>query len=204
MKKLFLACLLTFLLTVPAFGALHLHWVAGERVWYDGTENIFWIRTASEGLRIGDNLPFHFGDDDDSYIKYVSSTDTLQISATTIQLSGSTQAKEVPTLAKTEDYTVLTSDFGKSIRVTSTSTVTMTLPSVGSGENGALLRFVKCAAGQLTIDAADSDKIADSGAGDTIYNDVAAQTYATISLEYVHSIVTWVVTGAHGTWTTTD
>ena len=117
---------------------------------------------------------------------------------------GSTQAKQISTLAKTADYAVTTDDFGKSIRVTSTSTVTMTLPSVGADEDGALLRFVKCAAGQLTIDAADSDKIADSGAGDTIYNAVAAQTYATISLEYVHSLVTWVVTGAHGTWVTTD
>ena len=336
MKKLFLGILLSFLIAMPAFGALHLHWVNGERVWYSGTENIFWIRDASSGLRIGDNIPFHYGDDDDSYIKYVSSTDTLQISGNTIELTGGTvnlneiqlldgkyltfgtgddmrarwtgslfewtpstddyvfsfgtaastqlsvdlrwygatsavtavfdaglsdliltgvelktdqqitstladgtkpfvltsstkvdnlnadeldgydwddgqdvvfgsvQAKQISTLAKTADYAVTTDDFGKSIRVTSGGTITMTFPSVGAAEDGALLRYVKCGAGKLILDAADSDKVADSGAGGTIYNDVATQIFVPISFEYVHSIVTWVITGAMGTWVTTN
>jgi len=109
-----------------------------------------------------------------------------------------------PILTKTADYTVTTADFGKSILVNSSGTVTLTLPSVGTDENGAKITFVKCAAGKLIIDAADSDKIADSGAGDTIYNDTATQIYSDISLQYIHLIATWVIRGAHGTWVTTD
>jgi len=117
---------------------------------------------------------------------------------------GSVQAAYIPTATKTATYAVTTADLGKSIRMNSGGTVTFTLPSVGAAEDGALLRFVKCAVGRLNLVAADSDKIADSGAGGTIYNDVAAQTYADISLEYVHLIVTWIIPGAHGTWTTTN
>jgi len=120
------------------------------------------------------------------------------------QIASDVTVAYIPTLTKTATYSVTTSDFGKSIRVTSAGTVTMTLPSVGADEDGALLRFVKCGAGKLILDAADSDKIADSGAGGTIYNDVSTQTFATISLEYVHSITTWIIRGAHGTWTTTN
>ena len=117
---------------------------------------------------------------------------------------GSTQAKQISTLAKTADYSVTTDDLGKSIRVTSGGTITMTFPSVGAAEDGALLRYVKCGVGKLILDAADSDKVADSGAGGTIYNDVATQIFVPISFEYVHSIVTWVITGAMGTWVTTN
>lgn len=117
---------------------------------------------------------------------------------------GSTQAAYIPVLTKTATYTVTTADFGKSIRMNSGGTVTFSLPSVGAAEDGALLRFVKCGAGKLILGAADSDKIANSGAGGTIYNDVADQTYADISLEYVHLIVTWIIPGALGTWITTN
>ncbi len=64
-------------------------------------------------------------------------------------------------------------------------------------------RFVKLGAGMLTVEAADVDKIADSGAGDTIYNDEPLQTYATLTLLLV-SATQWTITEGHGTWTTTD
>jgi len=105
---------------------------------------------------------------------------------------------------KTDNYTVQAADLGKTLRMNSADDKTFTLCSVGASEDGARLTFVKLGAGKVTIDAADSDIISDSGAGDTIYNDVAAETYATITIEYVHGSTKWVVIGAHGTWTTTD
>ena len=104
---------------------------------------------------------------------------------------------------KTDSYSVASADFGKTLRMNSADEKTFTLPSVGAADNGARLTFVKLGAGKLNIATADSDVIADSAAGGTIYNSTAAETYATLAIEYVHGSVKWVVRGAHGTWTTT-
>lgn len=104
---------------------------------------------------------------------------------------------------KTDTYNITLADFGKSLRMNSANDKTFNLPSVGASEDGARVTIEKLAAGKVTIDAADSDKIADSGAGQTIYNDIAAEIYANITLEYIHSVVTWVIIGGHGTWVTT-
>ena len=101
------------------------------------------------------------------------------------------------------DVTLTTADLGKSIRMSSAADHVASLPSAGVSDDGAKIRIVKTGAGKVTVDAADSDLINDSGAGDTIYNDVAAETYAFIDLEYVHAITTWIATGT-GTWVTTD
>jgi len=106
-------------------------------------------------------------------------------------------------LSKTGNYVITTADFGSTLRMNSGSTQIFTLPSVGSAEDGARLTIVKLGAGQVTIQAADSDLIGESSAGGTLYNSVAGEIYATVSLEYVHGSVKWVVRGAHGTWTTT-
>lgn len=103
-------------------------------------------------------------------------------------------------LTKTDDYTVATSDFGKSLRMNSSGDKTFTLPSVGSDEDGAQIQFLKIGSGKLTIDAADSDYIDDSAAGGTIYSTTAN---ATITLQYCHATTRWYVMGALGTWTTT-
>ena len=103
---------------------------------------------------------------------------------------------------KTDDCTVTTSDFGKSIRMNSTEDKTFTLPSVGAGEDGKRIRLGKVNSGRVTIATADSDKIADSDAGGTIYNDVATEIFAYLDLEYVHATTTWNISG-HGTWITT-
>lgn len=109
----------------------------------------------------------------------------------------------IPVATKTDNYTVLTTDFGTTLRMNSASEKTFTLPSVSSANDGARITFVKISSGKLIIDAADSDIIVDSDAGTTIYNDVSTEIFATITLEYVDATVTWVAIGAMGTWTTT-
>jgi hypothetical protein len=54
----------------------------------------------------------------------------------------------------------------------------------------------------LTIKAADADVIADSGAGATIYDSNTNENFATLTLLLANG-TNWVITGAHGTWTTT-
>jgi len=110
---------------------------------------------------------------------------------------------QVDPVTITDDNVMLTSShFDKSVRMSSAADHVASLPSVGVSEDGARIRIIKIGAGKVTIDAADTDIIDDSGAGDTIYNDTA-ETYAICDLEYIHAITTW-VTVSTGTWTTTD
>ncbi len=101
------------------------------------------------------------------------------------------------------DVTIAYIHYAKSIRMRSAANRTAAFPSVGAAEDGLRITFIKGGAGRVTIQAADVDIVADSSAGGTIYNDVAGEIYATITLEYVHAVVTWVIVGAHGTWVTT-
>ena len=106
---------------------------------------------------------------------------------------------------KTDNYTVTTDDLGKSLRMNNgSSDYTFTLPSVGAGEDGGRITFTKLGSGTVTIDAADSDIISNSGAGDTIYAGRLGETFANVTLEYVHSTTQWIIVGAHGTWVSTD
>jgi hypothetical protein len=106
---------------------------------------------------------------------------------------------------KTDNYTVTTDDLGKSLRMNNgSSDYTFTLPSVGAGEDGGRITFTKLGSGTVTIDAADSDIISNSGAGDTIYAEKAAETFANVTLEYIHSTTQWIIVGAHGTWVSTS
>lgn len=119
------------------------------------------------------------------------------------EVSGELRYAKTPSRTVTDANATLTSaDFGKSVRMSSASDYIAFLPSAGASDDGARLRIVKTGAGKVTVDAADSDLINDSGAGDTIYNN-SAETYAYIDLEYAHAIVTWVACGT-GTWTTTN
>lgn len=103
--------------------------------------------------------------------------------------------------AKNTGYNILTTDDGKIFTCDSTSAQTFNLPSVSSANIGLQFTIIKLGTGQVTIDAADSDTIEDSGAGDTIY--CIDETNATISLLLV-SDTEWVITYANGTWITTD
>lgn len=121
----------------------------------------------------------------------------------TLYINGQDQTgKKAEVLTKTGNYVVTIEDLGKSLRMDSSSDYGFTLPSVGATEDGSRITFNKSGSGRVTITAADSDLIADSAAGGTIYN-ASAETDANISLEYVHGIVTWIIRGAKGSWTTT-
>jgi hypothetical protein len=122
--------------------------------------------------------------------------------ASSLTVSGPISGKK-PSSTKTNNYNVLTTDTGSTLIMNAATAKTFSLPSVDATNVGVWCTFVKIGAGQVTIDAADSDTIADSGAGDTIYNGQANETSATITLELV-SETKWAITGASGTWTTTD
>jgi hypothetical protein len=106
-----------------------------------------------------------------------------------------------PVETKNSGYNILTSDVGKTFTCSATTTQTFNLPSVDSTNIGYTYTIVKLGTGQVTIDAADSDTIEDSGAGDTIY--CADETPATITLRLFTS-TGWYIIAANGTWITTD
>jgi len=99
-------------------------------------------------------------------------------------------------------YTILTADFGKSIRVASNSTISprMTLASVSTPQDGAKLRFINIGAGGVNVDAADTDYIGDNPAPGGNLNSSTA--YAVLNLEYVHSLTRWIEISHEGTWAT--
>jgi hypothetical protein len=110
-------------------------------------------------------------------------------------------------LTKTDNYSVTKADTNKVIVMNAATEKTFSLPSVDSGDvddtdEALVYTFVKVAAGKLIIDAADSDIIADSSAGGTIYNDQAGETYATITITLV-TATQWVIKGGDGIWSTT-
>jgi hypothetical protein len=113
--------------------------------------------------------------------------------------SGAAYGTVVP---KTSTYGVSTADNGLTFTMTSGSSQNFNLPSVGASDVGISFTFVKLGAGTVVIDAADSDTIADSGAGSTIYNSQSGEVYATITLQLA-SETKWVITGSMGTWVTT-
>lgn len=106
-----------------------------------------------------------------------------------------------PVEAKDTGYSIQTTDDYKTFTCNSTSAQTFNLPSVASGDIGLEYTIIKLGAGQVTIDAADSDLIEDSGAGDTIY--CADDGIATITLKLVTE-TQWIIKFCSGTWITTD
>ena len=100
----------------------------------------------------------------------------------------------------TGNHTVSLSQTGQTLVMNHTSNFTFSLPSVSADNIGTPFTFANINTGRLTIDAADSDTIADSGAGNTIYSDT--DNYAQITLQLM-SATQWLVIGSHGTWITT-
>jgi len=103
--------------------------------------------------------------------------------------------------AKNSGYTILTTDLGKVFTCNASTAQTFNLPSVTTSHIGTEYTIVKLGAGKITVDAADSDTIEDSGIGDTIYCEDSG--IATIKLLLVTE-TNWVITFANGTWITTD
>jgi hypothetical protein len=117
------------------------------------------------------------------------------------EIDGTLKAARFLTETGGTTVNLTTADFGKTITLDNGSAQTINLPSVDSTHIGAWYRIVKLSSSQVTIDAADSDTIADSSAGGTIVNSQSDQDYATIMLELI-TADEWMIVDAHGTWTT--
>ena len=97
-------------------------------------------------------------------------------------------------------YAIQTNDSGKTFVCNSATTQIFTLPSVDSSNIGIEFTISKIGVGQVTITAADSDVIEDSGAGSSIY--CSDSGYATITLKLV-TATQWIIkNSATGTWIT--
>jgi hypothetical protein len=115
---------------------------------------------------------------------------------------GTSPGNPTTAIVNTTASIVLTSsDLGKTIRVNSSSSRTVTLPSVGLENDGSRVRIAKLSTGNVVIQAADTDKIGDSTAGGTCTNSTSTEVFAWLDLEYVHASTTWIISG-HGTWVT--
>lgn len=117
--------------------------------------------------------------------------------------AGTAQIKKTTVQAADSGITLTSADFGKTITVNSASAQTVSLPSVSSSDIGATIKVIKLGAGRVTIDAADSDTINNSGAGDTVYNNAVTPAYASIDLLLVTD-TKWAIVDGQGAWITTD
>jgi hypothetical protein len=84
-----------------------------------------------------------------------------------------------------DDYALDEDDWWKTLTMNAAGAKTFTLPAVTVAEIGLWVEFIKKGAGKLTIQASGTDKINDSSAGGTVYNDLAEETSATIKLKVI-------------------
>ena len=99
------------------------------------------------------------------------------------------------------DTTLTTADFGRTVIINSASNRVIYLPSVDASHVGGWIKVIKLGAGNVTIDAADSDTIMDGAAGGTLINDVAAETKSSVLIQLA-SASAWIIRGGFGTWKT--
>ena len=151
------------------------------------------------------NAPIHFKKSGVSITPIVAGDeiDAIPIGQTTPAAAAFTtiQSDMVVPETKTDSYVITLSDLGKSLRMNAATAKIFTFPSVAAAQDAARITLVKIGAGRLTLQMVDSDKIFDSSATGSMYNDTA-ETYATVELEYCDTTVTWNVRGASGTWVT--
>jgi hypothetical protein len=102
---------------------------------------------------------------------------------------------------KNSGYTITNADYGKTFVCNSASDQTFNLPSIDTPDIGFETTIIKIGGGKVTIDAADSDTIQDSGNGGTIY--CSDRGIASITLLLARPTA-WYITSAVGTWITTD
>ena len=102
---------------------------------------------------------------------------------------------------KNSGYTITLDDAFITFTCDSSSDQIFLLPSVGSDDIGIEYSFTKLGTGKVTITAADTDIIEDSGAGLSIYCDDVG--IASITLKLVTQTQWIIKSGATGTWTTT-
>ncbi|HBB66246.1 MAG TPA: hypothetical protein DCZ93_02880 [Elusimicrobia bacterium] len=122
---------------------------------------------------------------------------------TNVFVNGTARIAKFEVRAADTGITLTAADFGKTITVNSASAQVVYLPAVDASNIGATFRIVKLGAGRVTVDAADSDTINNSGAGDTIYNNAVVPPYASVDLLLVTD-TGWAIVGGQGAWITTD
>jgi hypothetical protein len=93
---------------------------------------------------------------------------------------------------KTDDYVLDEDDYGKTLMMNAAGAKTFTLPAVTADELGLFVTLVKRGAGKVTIQTGGADKIQDSGAGGTLYNDLAEETFAIVKLKVI-AAATWII-----------
>jgi hypothetical protein len=93
---------------------------------------------------------------------------------------------------KTDDYSVETDDFDKMLLMNAAGAKTFTLPAVTGTEIGLPITLVKRGAGKLTVQAGGADRIQDSSAGGTLYNDLAEESFALVRLRVI-AAGTWII-----------
>lgn len=103
---------------------------------------------------------------------------------------------------KTDNYTLVATDFGKTLVMDSASNKAFTLPTTVAGNVGAKITFVKTNTGKVTLQMPASTTIADSNAAGTMFNDLTNETWASVTIQLV-TATKWVVVGGFGTWITT-
>jgi len=97
-----------------------------------------------------------------------------------------------PVETKTDDYAVVSADFGKMILMNAAGAKIFTLPAVVAADVDRSITFVKRGTGKVTIQAAAGETIDDSSAGGTLYNDLADDLFAVVKLKVI-SAGTWLI-----------
>jgi len=106
------------------------------------------------------------------------------------------------TYTTTATTTLTVADMNLILAVEVAGATVVNLPSVAAGDIGTWVIIHKMGAGNMTINAADSDLVNDSSAGGSISNSVAAQTYGVITLALI-TATKWRQQGFPlGTWVT--
>jgi hypothetical protein len=168
------------------------------QVSYNNVEWMGFLTTTvnTDKLFEGNDKWYRFG-----FQSYTSGTATCTLYQSEAESATAAGSSSTGIINTTASITLTTSDLGKNIRVTSSSSRTVTLPSVDASNDGSKVRITKLGSGNVIIQAADSDLIGDSTAGGTCTNSTSTETYAYLDLEYVDSAVKWLMSGS-GTWTT--
>lgn len=96
-----------------------------------------------------------------------------------------------------DDYQVLVDDFARqSIRINSTTLKTMIMPVMTENYDGATLSFIILGTGDVKLLRSGMNTMINK----THVSITGTQQYSSITLEYVHAIMAWVVREVSGSW----
>ena len=97
--------------------------------------------------------------------------------------------------------TLTIADLNKIHVINNAAAVVVNLPSVDANQISYWIEFQKMGAGNLTVNAADLDVIADSAAGGNIAN-TTTEVFAFVKIGLIRA-TRWGIRGMLGSWTTT-